>query len=208
MGQWKESQETLGEYLDLYQIHSASLESGVLENTAVLNRLAELKSQGIAIGLSSSGAKQGDTLKKALDLEIDGKRLFDSFQTTFNILEQSAASLLASASEEGLAIIIKEALANGRLTSRNITAGFADSFQVLQRIAFELETNMDSLAIAFVLQYPWADQVLSGAAQKEHLLSNLKAAEIHIPEEYLAKLHQLRESPEIYWQTRTGLAWN
>lgn len=206
--QWKESQETLGEFLDLYQIHSATLESGVLENTAVLNRLAELKSQGIAIGLSSSGEKQMETLKRALEIEIDGKRLFDSFQSTYNMLEQSVAPVLATASSEGLAIIVKEALANGRLTARNKEAGFADSFQVLQRIAEDLEVNIDSLSLAFVLQHSWADQVLSGAAQKEHLFSNLKAAEVHIPDEYMARLNQLKESSESYWQKRKDLAWN
>ncbi|MEM6805021.1 MAG: aldo/keto reductase [Bacteroidota bacterium] len=206
--QWKESQETLGKYLDLYQIHSATLESGVLENIAVLNRLAELKSQGVAIGLSSSGTKQTETLKRALEIEIDGKRLFDSFQSTYNILEQSVAPVLESASSEGLSIIVKEALANGRLTVRNTAEEFADSFQVLEKVAQELETNIDSLSLAFVLQHSWADQVLSGAAQKEHLFSNLKAAEVHIPDEYMTQLNQLKESPEEYWQKRKDLSWN
>ena len=37
-----------GRALDLYQIHSATLESGVLDDAAVLHALAALKEEGIA----------------------------------------------------------------------------------------------------------------------------------------------------------------
>jgi aryl-alcohol dehydrogenase-like predicted oxidoreductase len=47
-----ESRELLGESLDLYQIHSATLESGVLEDRAVLAELNKLRADGLAIGLS------------------------------------------------------------------------------------------------------------------------------------------------------------
>ena len=66
--QWQESQKNLGDYLKLYQIHSATLESAVLENTTVLNELANLKSNGIAIGLSLSGVHQSKILQNALKI--------------------------------------------------------------------------------------------------------------------------------------------
>ena len=44
--QFAESRELLGEHLDLYQIHSATLESGVLDNRAVLDELARLRDRG------------------------------------------------------------------------------------------------------------------------------------------------------------------
>ena len=50
--QWDETQANLGGYLDLYQIHSATLKSGVLENPKVLAELARLKGAGTAIGLT------------------------------------------------------------------------------------------------------------------------------------------------------------
>ena len=50
--QWDETQANLGGYLDLYQIHSATLKSGVLENPEVLAELARLKGAGTAIGLT------------------------------------------------------------------------------------------------------------------------------------------------------------
>ena len=59
----------LGRYLDLYQIHSATLESGVLEDRAVLSALAELRDSGVAVGLTVSGPHQADVVRHALDVE-------------------------------------------------------------------------------------------------------------------------------------------
>ena len=44
--QWQETQANLGGYLSLYQIHSATLDSGVLANSAVHAELARLKGAG------------------------------------------------------------------------------------------------------------------------------------------------------------------
>ena len=81
--QWRETQTNLGEFLDVYQIHSATLDSGVLKNAAVLSELARLKAAGVAIGLSLSGANQPEVLDKAIAIEIDGVRLFDTVQATW-----------------------------------------------------------------------------------------------------------------------------
>ncbi len=68
----------LGAHLDLYQVHSATLESGVLDDVAVRHALAELHDSGIAIGLTVSGPRQGDVIRHALDLGIDGVNPFSS----------------------------------------------------------------------------------------------------------------------------------
>jgi aryl-alcohol dehydrogenase-like predicted oxidoreductase len=41
-----------------------------------------------------------------------------SGQATFNLLDQSALPMLEAAAQAGVWVIVKEALANGRLTSR------------------------------------------------------------------------------------------
>ncbi|MEZ4718139.1 MAG: aldo/keto reductase [Caldilineaceae bacterium] len=63
--QWQETQDRLGRYVDLYQIHSATFASGVLTNTAVLDALARLKADGVRIGLSLSGPDQGGPGRRA-----------------------------------------------------------------------------------------------------------------------------------------------
>ena len=61
-----------GDHLDLYQVHSATLDSGVLEDRAVLAELARLRDEGVVIGLSASGPGQADTIRRAL--EVDRRR--------------------------------------------------------------------------------------------------------------------------------------
>jgi aryl-alcohol dehydrogenase-like predicted oxidoreductase len=202
--QYLETQQHLGEYLKIYQIHSATLESGVLDHSAILERLAELKKSGLKIGLSLSGVGQAETLEKALRVEQNGSRLFDTVQATYNLLETSVEKMLKLAHQEGMGIIIKEALANGRLTERNTDVNFADKLLRLQHYAEHYGATLDAFALAFVLQQPWVDVVLSGAANVEQLVSNVKAIEL-AP---LLDLEDFSESPERYWQERAKLEWN
>lgn len=206
--QISESRALLGDYLDLYQIHSATLDSGVLENTAVLTRLAELKAGGLRIGLSLSGAAQADTLQQALEVAVDGVRVFDSVQATYNVLAQEAGPALATAANAGLGVIIKEALANGRLTPRNDQPDFAARRAVLDGVALRHGTSIDAVALAFVLSRPWVSVVLSGAARVDHLLSNVTAVDLALTPDDLAVLATLAEPAERYWATRSSLAWN
>ena len=206
--QWQETQERLGGYVDLYQIHSATFSSGVLTNSSVLDALARLKSDGVRIGLSLSGPDQGAVLAAALDVTVDGVRLFDSVQATWNLLEPSAGRALAAAADAGLGIIVKEALANGRLTPRNDDPAFAPSLLLLQEEAARLATTVDALALAAVLAQPWAHVVLSGAATVEHLQSNVAACDVVWDELAATRLSALAQPPAAYWQTRAGQPWN
>ncbi len=203
-----ESRALLGDQLDLYQIHSATLDSGVLDDRAVLDQLARLRDQGLRIGLSLSGPRQAETLRRALDVTVDGERLFDAVQATWNLLEPSAAPALAEAHAAGVGVIVKEALANGRLTARNDDPGFAAERRALEDAASRLGTSLDALALAAVLARPWVDVVLSGAATAEQLRSNLSAMGVSWDEETEARLVPLAESPEEYWSTRSRLPWN
>ena len=172
-----ESRALLGEHLALYQIHSATLESGVLDDAAVRDELARLRAQGIKIGFTTSGPKQRETIEHAL--EVGG---FDTVQATWNLLERSAGPALQDAHEAGLGVIVKEALANGRV----------------------LEHVPDTVALAAALAQPWADVVLSGAATVSQLESNLRALDV----EYDGSHDDFVEDPETYWSTRAALPWN
>lgn len=206
--QTAESRALLGAHLDLYQIHSATRESGVLENREVIAGLARLKAEGVAIGLSLTGAAQGDTLRRALEVEHGGARLFDAVQATWNLLEPSAGPALAEARAAGLGVIVKEALANGRLTERNADPAFAPKLAVLRREAGRLGTSVDALALAAALAQPWAGVVLSGAATVDQLASNLAAAEVHLDDEAADRLSTLAQDAESYWAERSRMPWN
>ena len=176
-----ESRALLGDHLRLYQIHSATLESGVFEDSAVREELDRLRAEGLEIGFTSSGPRQRETIERAL--EVGG---FDAVQATWNLLERSAGPALAAAHEAGLRVIVKEALANGRL----------------------IGTVSDAVAIAAALAQPWADVVLSGAATVQHVESNVLALDVDYDESLDAELAGLVEDPESYWSTRAALPWN
>jgi aryl-alcohol dehydrogenase-like predicted oxidoreductase len=191
-----ESRALLGGHLRLYQIHSATLESGVLEDRAVLDELSGLRSEGLSIGFSVTGPEQAQTIRRALEVGI-----FDTVQATWNVLERSAGPALTEAHDGGLGVIVKEALANGRLTARG-----GDS--LLAQVSAERGISPDALAFAAALAQPWADVVLSGATTVEQLRSNLAGLEVEWDKELERRLAPLLEEPGQYWSKRSALAWN
>jgi aryl-alcohol dehydrogenase-like predicted oxidoreductase len=193
--QLEETRELLGPYLSLYQIHSATLSSGVLDDAEVLGELEALRDTGVAVGASTSGAEQGATIARVI--ETGG---FDSVQATWNLLERSAGDALEAAHDAGLGVIVKEALANGRLTARGDVGP-------LTRAAGRLGVTPDALAIAGVLARPWVDTVLSGASTVAQLESNLRAVAVVWDDELASELEAVTEAPEAYWQTRSRLPW-
>jgi aryl-alcohol dehydrogenase-like predicted oxidoreductase len=206
--QIEESRSFLGDRLGLYQIHSATLESGVFDRHDVLEELARLRDGGLAIGFTASGPGQADTIRRGLEIAIGEAPLFSAVQSTWNLLEPSAGAALAEAHAAGLGVIVKEGLANGRLTARNASPGFGRRREVLERVAARLGATIDAVALAAILDRPWADVVLSGAATPAHLRSNLAASSVRLDHEARAALDALREPPPEYWATRSGLAWN
>ena len=206
--QYLTSVELLGPHLKLYQIHSATRESGVLENDDVLAQLRTIKQTGMQIGISVSGPSQADTIDQAVAIDYEGVRLFDSVQATWNLLETSAGHSLRSAHESGLKVIVKEGVANGRLTSRNNDPEFEGKLLLLQAIAAERETSVDALALAAVVNQPWVTTALSGVSTVDHLQSNLSAANVLWDDELAQKLEPLVEPPQEYWRRRGELAWN
>jgi aryl-alcohol dehydrogenase-like predicted oxidoreductase len=194
--QLDETRARLGERLALYQIHSATPDSGVLEDGEVLDGLAELRAAGVAIGLTTSGTSQARTLDRALELD-----LFDCAQATWNLHERGAGPALARAHAAGLGVIVKEALANGRLARRG-------EHPALDQAADAFGAAPDAVALAAVLAQPFADVVLSGAATTEALRSNVAAAGLDLDADALAALDALAEDSERYWAARGGLSWN
>jgi aryl-alcohol dehydrogenase-like predicted oxidoreductase len=187
-----ETRERLGPWLSLYQIHSATVESGVLDDAEVMGELERLRSSGVALGLTVTGTDQAETIERALE-----RGGFDSVQATYNPLERAAGAALAHAHEAGMGVIVKEALANGRLTPRGDCAP-------LRQAASRLGASEDAVAIAWVLAHPWVDVVLSGAATADQLRSNLVALSL---KPNVADLADLGEPSDRYWSTRSELSW-
>lgn len=193
--QWAESRAVLGGALRVYQVHSATVESGVLNDSAVLDRLATLRDSGTAMGLSVTGPRQGEVIDAATVIERGGRRLFDWVQATWNVLDPSAGPALARAQARGLRTIAKEGLANGRLSTRGQLTPWLD-------LARSVDTAPDALALAVALQQPFLDVVLSGAATVDQLRSNLNARNAPVPD-----WKGLALRPDDYWGQRSRLPW-
>ncbi|MBT2527265.1 aldo/keto reductase [Streptomyces sp. ISL-99] len=196
-----ETDALLGERLDLYQIHSVTPDSPALTDPALHALLAEFAAGGVSVGISTSGPAQADAIRAALAVTVDGEPLFRTVQATYNLLETSAAQALAEARDAGLTVIVKEALANGRL------AGSAAP-PALRAVAEETGFTCDAVALAAILRLPWAGVVLSGAATVLQLSANLHAAVVDLDEGQLARLAELPEESAAYWKHRSELPWS
>jgi aryl-alcohol dehydrogenase-like predicted oxidoreductase len=198
--QWQsaESRAILGPWLSIYQIHSATMTSGVLDDRRVLRELFRLRASGLHIGLSVTGPRQAEAIRRSLEITVDGVPLFDTVQATWNLLEPSAGPALADASAAGCAVIVKEVLANGRLTRR--FGGHAVRRLLARAVAHGV--TVEALAIAAALRQPWVSVVLSGAVTPEQLLDQLGAFALTDIEPC-----ECPQPAELYWQARSAIAW-
>jgi aryl-alcohol dehydrogenase-like predicted oxidoreductase len=198
--QLAETRALLGEHLALYQIHSVTPDSPVLDDGPVLDELARLRDSGVLVGLSLSGPRQAEVLDRARAVRAGGAPLFGCVQATWNLLERSCERALVEAHAAGMGVIVKEALANGRL-ARSPPGALSDA-------AAACGTTPSALAIAAALAQPWADVVLSGAATIAQLEDNVSSASIALEPHTRQAIDALVEDPARYWTERAALPWN
>lgn len=197
--QWTETRALLGDRVAYYQVHSLTPDSPLFDDDTLLAELADLAATGVRLGFSTSGPAQADTIRRAAAIEVNGRRLFDTVQSTWNLLEPSAGSALAEAHDTGLRVLIKESMANGRLV--------VHPPEPVARLARRHEVGPDAVALAAALAQPWATVVLSGAASSEQLRSNLAATGLLLDPAEFAELATCSENPNDYWTTRAALPW-
>jgi len=206
--QWNVSKAFLP-YLSTYQIHSATLETGVLENEVILNQLAFLKEEyNIKIGITTTGVNQVEVIKKALDVLVQEKPLFDAFQVTYNILDQSFQNISNRLTNEGKSIVIKEALANGRLFRNKNYSHYNELYKFMETLAEKYEVGIDAIALNFCSTTMPKGIILSGASSELHLEDNIKTNLFKLTEEEINKLYAFNIDEAIYWNERKALTWN
>ena len=206
--QWDMSKELLPN-LNIYQIHSATLDSGVLTNMDVLSRLHELKQEyDLKIGLSSSGTKQDKIIGEAINVTFDGLQLFDSYQVTFNIFEQSTYTILKQLITEDKTVIIKEALANGRVFRNGDFKNYQMAYNFLETLSTTYGVGIDAIAIRFIMETLEPTLILSGASHVNQLKENMKALSFQLKNNDIEKLKSFAVPLEAYWNERSHLAWN
>jgi aryl-alcohol dehydrogenase-like predicted oxidoreductase len=208
--QLAESVERLGRYLSVYQIHSVTAESKTLEDHALIDAIARLRTRGIRAGLSVSGAGQDIAIRRSLEVRRDGERVFDSVQATWNLLERGAESALQDAHDAGMKVVVKETLANGRLThtNRNSEEGLFPAVARIREVADSRGTTIERLALGAALARPWADVVLTGAATVGQIQANVAALEPGYDAALEERLRSAAVDSAEYWRDRRSFRWN
>jgi aryl-alcohol dehydrogenase-like predicted oxidoreductase len=198
--QWAQSREHLDDRIALYQVHSLTPDSPVFADRSLLEALAELGSRGVRIGFSTSGPRQAEVVDRALALDVAGRPVFTAVQSTWNVLEPSVGVALERAHDGGAHVLVKETLANGRLA-----VGPPDP---LVRIAEQHRVDPSAVAVAAVLDRPWADTVLVGPSSASQLAANLDALTVQLTDLDRDLLGSLAQATDDYWAHRSTLAWH
>jgi aryl-alcohol dehydrogenase-like predicted oxidoreductase len=208
--QLAESLERLDGNLSIYQIHSVTADSKTLEDGALIDAIARMRELGIKPGLSVSGPGQEAAIRRSIGVRRDGKRVFDSVQATWNLLERGAESALDDAHAAGMRVVIKETLANGRLTHSNEQEDrlLGSRISLIRDLAKDRHTNFETLAFAAALSRPWADVVLTGAASASQLAMSAAAQSFAYDSALDHELRAAAVSPPDYWLARAAFGWN
>lgn len=206
--QWEVSKNLLP-HLTTYQIHSATFQTKVLENDEILNRLMELKLEHqLKIGITVSGDNQVDILKKAVEVTVNGQELFDAFQVTYNVFDQSLATIANDLKKANKRLIIKEALANGKVFPNSNFPHYNKLYAVLNQLAKQYNVGVDAIALRFCEDSLSPFKVLSGAAVEEHITANLMVNDFELTNNEIELLKSFAIEPKAYWQERKQLNWN
>ena len=107
-------------------------------------------------------------------------------------------------------VVVKESLANGRLTqgNRNDDEIFYPLVAEIRELAESRGTTIETVALAAALARPWADVVLTGAATVAQVRSNVAALEVAYDAELDEQLRSVSIAPEEYWRARGSFRWN
>ncbi|WP_285136238.1 aldo/keto reductase [Microbacterium sp. lyk4-40-TSB-66] len=190
--QWPETVAALGSPPDFYLVHSVTPDSPALADRELLQRMRRLRTDGVRVGLSTSGPRQADVVRAAMRLDDCP---FTVVQSTWNLRESSVGDALAEAHDAGWTVVVKEALANGELASAEPGGDFASATSGIAS---------DLFALGAALSQPFADIVLSGATTAEHLRRGVEARAVEVDRAVLAGL---AADPSDYWRRRSERPW-
>jgi aryl-alcohol dehydrogenase-like predicted oxidoreductase len=107
-------------------------------------------------------------------------------------------------------VVVKESLANGRLThgNREDNEMFSPHVARIREVAEARGTTVEMLALGAALARPWADVVLTGAATVGQVESNVAALELAYDAALEEQLRSISIASDEYWRGRSFFKWN
>ncbi len=202
------------DYVDLYQVHHFDAETPVDETVAAFDAVVK-SGKARYVGVSNYHAYR---VARALGrAEVLGATKFVSVQPRYNLLfRQIERELLPLCAEENLAVIPYNPLAGGLLTGKHkaaekppegtrFTLGTAAkmyserywnerefaTIEELRKLAKENNTELTTLALAWVLANPAITAPLIGASKPEQLKASVAAVELKLDKGLKAKLDEI-----------------
>jgi len=146
------------DYLDLMLIHSDGSDLDILNRLGSLDKLLQLKDQGLirAIGMSTKTIAGG---KLAAEKS-------DAIMVTYNLKETTESEVITDAQNHDCAVIIKKAFASGHLTLSTDQP----------RNKHHAPQNLAQQSIDFIFQQLGVTSAVVGTINPKHLDSNVQAA--------------------------------
>ena len=167
------------EYIDIVQLHSCDVD--VLKQGEVIRALQEAKQQGKTRFIGYSG----DNESAGWAVESD---IFDTLQTSFNIVDQKARSqLLPKAAEHEMGIIVKRPIANAAwAAAQNPSAYAGEYFRRSKKMIGDnsLPTNSTHplvISLGFVFAHNAIDVAIVGTKNPVHMQNNINWVENDLP---------------------------
>ena len=188
------------DHVDLVQLHSCGVD--VLERGEVIEALVRARDAGKTRFIGYSG--DNEAARWAVESGV-----FDTLQTSFNLVEQHARTkgLFEVAETQRMGIIIKRPIANGAWGKNHSPYPYADEYFRRAQIMAQMGVLPDEpedpilLAMGFVLAQPEVDTVIVGTHNPSHVLSNIELVkrQLPIPTETVEALHRRFEDADDGW---------
>ncbi len=191
------------DHLDLVQLHSCSVE--ILERGEVIQALQQAQQEGKTRYIGYSG--DNDAAEWAVE-----SGLFDTLQTSFNLVDQKARfGLFDKAKAQGVGIITKRPIANGAWGAEASPSAYADPyFERAQEMTAQGELpqvpeNRILLALGFTFSHDTVDVVIVGTKTPKYMRANLELIKTRLPisEEAVTELHRRFEAVGREWPQLT-----
>ena len=147
-------------------------------------------------------------IKKALDVLVGGHQVFDMFQVTYNFLDQSLQEVFEELLHQNKSIVIKEALANGRVFRNKNYPHYNKMYSILEGLSEKHNVGVDAISLKYCEQTIPNSMVLSGASSIRQLQENVKLNNFSLSKEDIKSLNSFKKSPDFYWSERKKLQWN
>lgn len=139
---------------------------------------------------------------------MDEKPVFDVCQLTYNVYEQSIYDSIDRIKEANIRVVVKEALANGRVFGNKKYPHYLPHYSLLYELAKKYDTGVDAVAIRYCMDSLQPDVVLSGAYNEENLRENLEAYNFELEPGEINEIRSMKIMPEFYWNERMALTYN